>query len=368
MRAAPLLPERIRSIPYSVIEDICYKSNTALVRPTARGGAENQEEKTLMRQFLSVLVTTAASLAAGIAGAQGYPERPVNLVVPFAAGGPSDAIARLVAQSMSETVGQQLIVESVGGAGGTLGAARVAHADPDGYTLLIAHVSLAAGETLYPDLTYETQTAFAPIGLINQGPMVLLARNDFDAADGAALIQRMKEGGEDISVGHAGVGSNSHLCAVLLEKTMSTKFTLVAYQGTGPAMNDLMAGGIDVMCDQSTTAIPQLQGGTVKGYAVTSAERLDALKDLPSLQELGLEDFNFTIWHGLYAPAGTPTEVIEKLNSALQVALDDQKILDRFAAVGTSPFPADQRSVSAHNDKLQAEIATWQQVLGDKAE
>lgn len=321
-----------------------------------------------MRNFLRVLVSTAATFAAGMVGAQTYPERPVNLVVPFAAGGPSDAIARLVGQSMSGTLGQQLVVESVGGAGGTLGAARVARADPDGYTLLIAHVSLAAGETLYPNLTYDTATAFAPIGMINQGPMVLLARKDFDAPDAATLIQRMKEGGEDISVGHAGVGSNSHLCAVLLQNAMDAKFTLAAYQGTGPAMNDLMAGSIDVMCDQSTTAIPQLEGGTVKGYAVTSADRLEALKDLPALQELGLDGFDFTIWHGLYAPAGTPPEIVETLNAALQVALDDQKIMDRFAAVGTAPFPTDQRSPAAHDEKLQAEIATWQRVLGNQAE
>lgn len=322
----------------------------------------------MMRYFLRVLATATATLTAGFACAQDYPERPINLVVPFAAGGPSDAIARLVGQSMSETLGQQLVVESVGGAGGTLGAARVAHADPDGYTLLIAHVSLAAGETLYPNLTYDTATAFAPIGLINRGPMVLLTRKDFDASDAAALIQRMKEGGEEISVGHAGVGSNSHLCAVLLENAMDAKFTLAAYQGTGPAMNDLMSGAIDVMCDQSTTSIPQLEGGTVKGYAVTSADRLEALKDLPSLQELGLDGFDFTIWHGLYAPAGTPAEIVEKLNSALQVALKDQKIIDRFSSVGTSAFPEDQRSPAAHDTQLQSEIATWQRVLGDKAE
>ncbi|SMO97531.1 tripartite tricarboxylate transporter substrate-binding protein [Paracoccus laeviglucosivorans] len=321
-----------------------------------------------MRKFLYALASTAVSFAAGMAGAQTYPERPINLVVPFAAGGPSDAIGRLVGQSMSGTLGQQLIVESVGGAGGTLGAARVAHADPDGYTLLIAHVSLAAGASLYPNLTYDTATAFAPVGMINQGPMVLLARKDFDAKDAGDLIQKMRDGGEDISLGHAGVGSNSHLCAVLLQEAMGAKFTLAAYQGTGPAMNDLMAGTIDVMCDQSTTSIPQIQGGTVKGYAVTSAERMEALKDLPTMQETGLDGFDFTIWHGLYAPAGTPSEIVNALNAALQVALDDQKIRDRFAAVGTSTLPADQRSPEAHDAKLQLEIKTWQQLLGTNAQ
>ena len=307
------------------------------------------------------------ALLAGAASAQDYPTRPITLTVPFAAGGPNDAIARLIGQPMSTALGQQLVVESVAGAGGTLGAGRVARADPDGYTRLIHHIALAAGAALYDNLPYDTETAFAPLGLINTGPMVLLTRKDFEAADAAALLAAMKSGGADVTVGHAGVGSNAHLCALLLQKALGTDFTLVAYKGTGPAMNDLMGGQLDVLCDQSTTAIPQITGETVKGYAVTSAERLPALKDLPTLREAGLPGFEFTIWHGLYAPAGTPEPVVAKLNAALQSALDDPALQARFAEVGTSIFPADQRSPEAHAAKFKAEIATWREVLGKPA-
>lgn len=308
------------------------------------------------------------ALFAGAASAQDYPTRPITLIVPFAAGGPSDAIARLIGQPMSTALGQQVVIESAAGAGGTLGAARVARAEPDGYTVLIHHVALAAGASLYDNLAYDTATAFVPLGLINRGPMVLLTRQDFEAADAAALLARMKESGGEVTVGHAGVGSNSHLCALLLQRALGTEFTLVAYKGTGPAMNDLMGGQLDILCDQSTTAIPQITGGMVKGYAVSSAERLPALKDLPTLREAGLADFDFTIWHGLYAPAGTPGPVVAKLNAALRSALDDPALQARFAEVGTEVFPEDERAPAAHEARLKAEIATWQKVLGKTGE
>jgi tripartite-type tricarboxylate transporter receptor subunit TctC len=316
------------------------------------------------------------SCLAGLAGlaflaapatAQDYPSRPVTLVVPFAAGGPSDAIARVIGESMSETLGQQIVVESVSGAGGTLGAAQAARAEPDGYTILIHHVALAAGASLYDNLAYETETAFAPIGLVNRGPMVLLTRKDFEAADAAALLETMRAAGPDLTVGHAGVGSNSHLCSLLLQEALGAAFTLVPYKGTGPAMTDLMGQQLDVLCDQSTTSIPQIAGGTVKGYAVSSAERLEALKDLPTLQEAGLPDFEFTIWHGLYAPAGTPEAVIETLNAALQTALEDPGVQQRFAEAGTTAFPADQRTPAAHQAQLDHEIAVWKAVFGQTA-
>lgn len=315
----------------------------------------------------AVAAVIGSLLLGGAAVAQDFPSRPVTLVVPFSAGGPSDSIARVVGQSMSEFLGQQIVVESVGGAGGTLGAARVARSEPDGYTILIHHVALAAGASLYDNLDYETATAFAPIGLINRGPMVLLTRKDFETTDAAALLETMRTSGADLAVGHAGVGSNSYLCSQLLQRALGTEFTLVAYKGTGPAMNDLMGGKIDILCDQSTTAIPQITGETVKGFAVSSAERLDALADLPTLQEAGLPDFNFTIWHGLYAPAGTPEAVVEKLNAALQAALDDAGVQQRFAEAGTTTFPADQRTPAAHQTQFANEITVWQETLGEAA-
>ncbi|MBS7707115.1 tripartite tricarboxylate transporter substrate-binding protein [Chelatococcus asaccharovorans] len=317
-----------------------------------------------MRILTRAIAAAALVLSSGALHAETYPARSITLIVPFAAGGPSDAIARLVGQSMSQSLGQQVVIENVAGAGGTAGAARAAKADPDGYTLLIHHVALAAGASLYPKLTYDTMTAFAPLGLVNSGPMVLMSKKDYPANDAAALIAKLKADGMKATIAHAGVGSNSHLCTLLLQKALGVTFTQVAYRGTGPAMNDLMSGQVDVLCDQSTTAVPQIEGNTVKGFAVTSKERLPVLKDLPTLQEAGLKDFAFTIWHGLYAPAGTPPEVVATLNKALLQALDDKNVQARFAEVGTQLFPADQRTPAAHQAQFAREVATWQAVIG----
>ncbi|CAH1694908.1 Tripartite-type tricarboxylate transporter receptor subunit TctC [Hyphomicrobiales bacterium] len=319
-----------------------------------------------MRILMQVIVAGLMALAAGGAvHAQSYPSRSITLVVPFAAGGPSDAIARLIGQSMSETLGQQVVIENVAGAGGTSGAARVAKADPDGYTLLIHHVALAAGASLYPKLTYDTAKAFAPVGLVNSGPMVLMSKKDYPATDAAGLTAKLKADGVKATLAHAGVGSNAHLCTLLLQKALGVTFTQVAYRGTGPAMNDLVSGQVDVLCDQSTTAVPQIEGKTVKGFAVTSKERLPVLKDLPTLQEAGLRDFAFTIWHGLYAPAGTPPDVVAKLNAALLKALEDKNVQTRFADVGTQLFPANERTPAAHQAQFAKEIATWRAVIGE---
>jgi tripartite-type tricarboxylate transporter receptor subunit TctC len=268
---------------------------------------------------------------------------------------------------MTATLGQQIVIENVAGAGGTTAAAREAKADPDGYTLLIHPVALAAGASLYPKLTYDTATAFVPLGLVNYGPMVLSTKKDYPAADTKALLAKLKDDGQKTSFAHAGVGSNSHLCGLLLQRDLKTKFTEVAYKGTGPAMNDLMSGQVDLLCDQSTTSVPQVTAGTIKGFAVTSKGRLQVLKDLPSLQEAGLPGFDFTIWHGLYAPAGTPPEVVAKLNDAIRIALKDPNVLARFADVGTQTFPDAEWTPAAHKALLDKEIATWKAVVGEGA-
>jgi tripartite-type tricarboxylate transporter receptor subunit TctC len=317
--------------------------------------------KNLIRTVLSA---AALALSAGLAAAQGYPTRPLTLIVPFAAGGPSDAIARLLGQSMSETLKQQVVIENVAGAGGTTGAARLAKAQKDGYTLLIHHVALAAGASLYKTLPYDTLGDIEPIGLVNYGPMVVTTKKDYPAEDAKALFAKLKADGSKTTAAHAGVGSNSHLCDLLLQQTLGVKFTEAAYRGTGPAMNDLMAGQVDLLCDQSTTAVPQVQGGTIKAFAVTSKERLDVLKDLPTMQEVGFPNFEFVIWHGLYAPKGTPKEAVDTLNKALQVALGDANVKARFADVGTQAFPANERSPEAHKARLEKEVATWKDVIG----
>lgn len=318
-----------------------------------------------MNRFVKTLVATAAALTLSLGGAvaETYPSRNITLIVPFAAGGPSDAIARLVAQSMSNTLKQQVIVENIAGAGGTLGAARLAKSENDGYTLLIHHVALAAGASLYKNLSYDTLGDIEAVGLVNYGPMVLTTKKDYAAADAKALIEKLKADGSKTTAAHAGVGSNSHLCNMLLQERLGVKFTEAAYRGTGPAMNDLMGGQVGFLCDQSTTAVPQIQGNTIKGYAVTSKNRLDILPNLPTLQEAGLNDFEFVIWHGLYTRKGTSKEVITTLNKALQTALDDANVKARFADVGTQVFDASERTPQAHQARLEKEVALWKDVV-----
>jgi tripartite-type tricarboxylate transporter receptor subunit TctC len=264
---------------------------------------------------------------------------------------------------MSNTLKQQVIVENIAGAGGTLGAARLAKSENDGYTLLIHHVALAAGASLYKNLSYDTLGDIEAVGLVNYGPMVLTTKKDYAAADAKALIEKLKADGSKTTAAHAGVGSNSHLCNMLLQERLGVKFTEAAYRGTGPAMNDLMGGQVGFLCDQSTTAVPQIQGNTIKGYAVTSKNRLDILPNLPTLQEAGLNDFEFVIWHGLYTRKGTPKEVITTLNKALQTALDDANVKARFADVGTQVFDASERTPQAHQARLEKEVALWKDVV-----
>ena len=310
----------------------------------------------------------AVSLPVASADAAGYPDRVVTLVVPYAAGGPSDLIARLLGDSMSKTLGQQIVIESTTGAGGTLAAARVARAAPDGYTLLIHHVALAASASLYDNLGYDAASAFQPLGVVNGGPMILTARKDFPAEDAAAAIAKLKADGPSVSVAHAGVGSNSHLCALLLQRATGAKFNLISYRGNAPALTDMMGGQVDMLCDQSTTGVPPVLAGKVKGYAVSSTQRLGVVKDLPTLDEAGLKGFEFNIWHALYAPKGVPAEVVTKLHDALQIALKDPKIVGRFQEVGTSVFPENELTVEAHDARFQREIATWRKVFAESGE
>src|SRR5215213_7845176 len=313
------------------------------------------------------LIVTAATLAllAGSAVAQtdDYPSRPVTMIVPFAAGGPSDTVARLLAESMTRTLGQQVIVENVGGAGGTLGVARVARADPDGYTLLLHHISQATSAVLYRKLPYDTLADFAPVGLIAEVPMAIVARADLPPGSIGELLDYIRANKDEVTYGHAGIGSASHLCGMLLMDALKTPMTTVPYKGTGPAMTDLLGGQIDLMCDQTTNTTNQIKAGKIKGYAVTTKERLAVLPDLPTLDESGLKGFEMTVWHGLYAPAGTPKDIIEKLSKALQAAVQDPKVVARFADLGTVAVPPDQATPAALDQLLQAEIVKWKPII-----
>ena len=303
----------------------------------------------------------AGLLAMALPGAglaQTYPTKPVTIIVSFAAGGPSDVIARLLGEQMSKTLGQSVLVENVAGAGGTAGAKRLAAAAPDGHTLLIHHLALAAAPALYGNLGYDTKTDFLPIGLVNTGPMVVASKLALPATDAKGFFAYAKANADKLTVAHAGVGSNSHLCAVLMSQQLGAKFAQVAYRGTGPAMNDLVGGQIDILCDQSTSAVPQIQGEKIRAYAVTSTERLDILPTIPTAKEAGT-DLEMTIWHGLYAPKGTPAPVLDKVNAALREALKQPAVVEKFKGFGTSVFPEAEWTREAHARRFLAEVDKW---------
>jgi tripartite-type tricarboxylate transporter receptor subunit TctC len=311
----------------------------------------------------SILATAALIALSGAAWAQEFPERPITMIVPFAAGGPTDTVARLIAEPMTASLGQQVIVENVGGAGGTIGAARVAKADPDGYTLLLHHIGQATSASLYRKLSYKPGEAFEAIGLVTDVPMTVVARGDFEPGSVAELIEYIKANKDQVTYAHAGVGSASHLCGMLLMDALDTPMTTVPYKGTGPAMTDLLGGQVDLMCDQTTNTSGQIKAGKIKAYAVTTKEPVPSLPDLPTLDSSGLPGFEVAIWHGLYAPAGTPPEVVEKLSKALQGALADPKVVERFADLGTEPVAAERATPTVLAEQLQAQIAQWQPII-----
>jgi tripartite-type tricarboxylate transporter receptor subunit TctC len=317
----------------------------------------------LLNAILGATTLAAASFVSAIAGAQSYPERTITMVVPFAAGGPTDTVARLVAESMSKDLGQQVIVENVGGAGGTLGAGRVADADADGYTVLLHHIGMATSATLYRKLPYDTLNAFEYVGLVTDVPMTIVSRKDLEPTDLKGLIEYAKANADTVTVANAGIGAASHLCGMLFMSAIETPLVTVPYKGTGPAMTDLLGGQVDIMCDQTTNTTKQIQGGTIKAYAVTSPERLDVLKDIPTAAEGGLADFQVGIWHGIYTPKGTPAEVNERLSKSLQTALKDENVAARFAELGTEPSPENDATPDALKAKLEGEIARWKPVI-----
>ena len=306
----------------------------------------------------------ALSLAALGAHAQDFPGgKPVTMVVPFAAGGPTDTVGRLIGERMSEELGQQIVVENVGGAGGTLGAQQVADAEADGYTILLHHIGMATAPTLYRNLAFDPLTAFEPIGLVTEVPMTLVARADFEPTDAASFIQYVKDNADTITLANAGIGAASHLCGMLFMQAVEAPIVTVPYRGTGPAMTELVGGQIDIMCDQTTNTTEQIQGGTIKAYAVTTPERLDILPDVPTTAEAGLTGMEVSVWHGLYAPAGTPQEAVDRLSAALQAALADPEIGTRLGELGTAPSPAEDATPAALETRLSEEIERWRPVI-----
>jgi tripartite-type tricarboxylate transporter receptor subunit TctC len=304
-----------------------------------------------------------ALLATGAAFAQAYPNKVVRIIVPFAAGGPTDTVARLLGQAMGADLKQTVIVENVAGAGGTVGAGRVARADPDGYTLFLHHIGQSTAPALYRKLPYHAVDDFAPIGLVTDVPMTLVARGNFPAKDMKELVTYVKANKDKVTYANAGLGAASHLCGMLFMTAIDTDLTTVPYKGTGPAMNDLLGGKVDIMCDQTTNTTSQIKAGKIKVYAVTTKKRVPSLPDVPTAAEAGLPTFEVSVWHGLYAPKGTPKAIIDRLDAALKVALKDPTLKQRFADLGTEPVAESQATPEALNAHLKAQIALWGPII-----
>lgn len=316
-----------------------------------------------MRKKLMGMITALTLLGSGTVSAQQYPTKLITMIVPFAAGGPTDTVTRLIAGPMSKTLGQQVIVENVGGAGGTIAAARVAKANPDGYTILIHHIGMSTAPALYRKLRYKPTEDFAPIGLVNEVPMTIVARNDFPAKDLKELIAYVKKNKDKVTYANAGLGAASHLCGMLFMTAINTDLTTVPYKGTAPAMNDLLGGQVDFMCDQTTNTTSQIKGKKIKVYAVTTKERVASLKEVPTAHEAGLPNFEVSVWHALYAPKGTPKPVVDRLTKALQVALKDKNVIDRFGDLGTAPVEEKRATPEALAAHLKSEIEKWGPII-----
>ncbi|MFZ1287528.1 MAG: tripartite tricarboxylate transporter substrate-binding protein [Candidatus Phosphoribacter sp.] len=292
-----------------------------------------------------------------------YPTQTITIVVPFSAGGPTDTVTRLVAEPMSKSLGQQVIVQNVEGAGGTLGAGEVASAKADGYKLLLHHIGMSTAPALYANLPYKPLEDFKTIGLVTEVPMTIIGKSDLAPNTLAELVAYAKANKATITYANAGVGAASQLCGLLIEKAFGVDLTEVAYKGTGPAMTDLVGGQVDFMCDQTTNTTPQIKAGKVKVYAVTTAERVKSLPDVPTTTEAGLPDLKVGVWHGLYAPKGTDDAVIKKLTDALAAALKDPKVIAKMADLGSAPVAADQVTPAAHTKLLTAQLDLWGPVI-----
>jgi tripartite-type tricarboxylate transporter receptor subunit TctC len=310
----------------------------------------------------AALLLLLAAFASG-AWAQAWPTRTVTLVVPFAAGGPTDVVARTLAASMSRTLGQSMVVENKLGAGGTIAANYVAKANPDGYTVFIHHNGMATATGLYRKLPYNPLTDFEYIGQVADVPMTLLAKKDLPPDNLRDLIAYVKANREKINLANAGLGAVSQLCGMLFMQAVGVELTTIPFQGTGPAMTALLGGQVDMLCDQTTQTIPQIKAQKVKFYGVTTKQRIAALPEAPTLDEQGLKDFEVVVWHGVYAPKGTPREALDKLNEALRAALHDPAVASRFADLGAQIVPEAKQTPAGLRDWLKSEIDKWGPII-----
>ena len=307
------------------------------------------------------LLAFAAGLAlAGPALAQDYPNKPITMVVPFAAGGPTDIIARIAAESMSRTLGQQVVVENVAGAGGTTGSTRAAKSAPDGYTIMMGHMGThGAAPGMYPQLAYDPQKDFEPVGLVAGTPIVVVAKKDFPAKDLKEFVAYAKANQDKVNQAHAGLGSVSHITCVLLQAQIGTKMNAVPYRGTGPAMNDLVGGTVDFMCDQIVSVAQQVQAGTIKAFAVATPARNPAIPNVPTSAEAGLPDYQVSAWNAVFAPKGTPVAVVAKLSAALTTAVTEANSRKRLLDLGADVPDAAGASPAALAALVKRENERW---------
>ena len=315
--------------------------------------------KTPITQLLALV---ACALSFQVA-AQDFPSKPITMVMPYAPGGPGDTITRVFAGAMQKVLGQQIVVDNTAGASGSIGTAKVARAKPDGYTLLMIHVSHATNMVMYKNLPYHPVDDFEPIGRATSGPMLIAARNEFPSKDLNEFVAYVKANAPKISLAHAGVGSASHLCALMMMSTLGVKFNEIPYKGTGPALNDLMGGQVDLLCDQTSGTVPSIKAGKIKAYAAAGKTRLPSLPQMPAISEAGVQGFDINISFGLYAPKGTPKPVLDKLTAALQASVGDPEVRQRLEAMGISAVSVDLARPEALRAHLKNEIDTLGSLL-----
>lgn len=317
-----------------------------------------------LKRWLTVGLAGVALSATGLVSAQSnFPDKPIALVVPFAAGGPTDVVARMIAIPMGRALGQSVLVENTVGAGGTIASQRVARAAPNGHTIYIHHMGMATATALYKKLSFDPLKDFEYIGQVLDVPMTMLARKDFPANNMQELLAYIKANKDKVTLANAGLGAVSHLCGLLFQTQIEVDLNTIPYKGTGPAMNDLLGGQVDLLCDQTTQTVPMIKEGRVKVYGVTSLKRLSALPNVPTLDEQGLKGFEVKVWHGMYAPKGTPQPVVDKLVAALQAALKDPAVNKRFSDLGAVTVSLDKQTPAGLEKHLRAEIDKWGPVI-----
>ncbi|MEI2415077.1 tripartite tricarboxylate transporter substrate-binding protein [Orrella sp. JC864] len=320
---------------------------------------------------ISLKAFMAGVLAMASAAAFAFPTRPVTLVVPYAPGGSTDVLARVLAEVLAQDLGQPVVVENAAGAGGTIGTSKVVRSPKDGHTVLLHNMAVATAPALYSNLTFDPARDLEPVAMAGDVPMILVRNKDFPPSTVQELIQAMKDKPGQVNFSHAGIGATSHLCAMLFTQSTGTTATMVPYRGTGPALQDLIAGNVDLICDQPVATGPHIKAGALRPYAVATRERLDILPEVPTFAQAGLQGFELAVWHGLYVPQGTPAEAVERLNRAVRAAFGNAALVQRLGEMGVVVPQGERLSAQFLRQHTQAEIARWKPIIeqaGVKAE